>query len=573
MKKFLSTIAIAGVATLALASCGGTTDTATKTDGGETTTTSSAKPSGSGQGTTTTTEAPVEKIDPTTYDWDNIQDREIHVWCSENAGVADLFESQINAYLESIGAEDFDVTVEGVGEGVAASNVLKDFTAAADIYCFAQDQLARLVSTNSIVPVSKKVTQTLATEVDDFSVKAATIGNTMYAYPITSDNGYIMFYNKTDMAGVDMTDYEAIIAKCEEKGTKFSWDLKNIWFSAGFFFGAGCVSEWETDDYGEFIHMEDNFAEKGLDSIKAMYKLLSSSAYVNSSSGADFSAANRSSVVITGSWDITTAKGALGDDYAATVLPKIHNEAGEATQIYEFSGCTLMGVKPQVEEDRVLLLQFIANHLAGEECSTARFNQLSWGPSNLASQKNSDVSSVPALQALCTQRDNYSVAQGNIYGSWWTVGNNIATEAAETDGSDEALQAVLDNYETKLKEAFQLRGCSLVGDWNGWGNANPDNVMTYSAADGTYTMTFTIPDTLAGDDDEGNPKNRGGRIIKAGTWETIANVENVDEASQALVDMEKSMANGDKNIYFLEVGTYTLVYDEVAQTIHITKAE
>lgn len=559
MKKFLSTLAIAGVATLALASCGGTTDTATKNTGEATST--PAKPSGSGQGTTTTTEAPVELIDPKTYDWDNIENREILVWVSEKDGVADLFEQQINDYLEELGLDDFQVTVSGVSEGNAAGQVLDDLGAAADIYCFAQDQLARLVSTGSICSVSKQVTQTLAEEVDEFSVKAATVGNTMYAYPITSDNGYIMFYNKADMAGVDMTDYEAIIEKCETLHTKFSWDLKNIWFSAGFFFGAGCVSEWETDDDGEFIHMEDTFAEKGLDSVKAMYKLLSSPAYTNSSSGADFAAADRSSVVITGSWDITTARSALGDNYAATVLPKFHNEAGDATQIYEFSGCKLMGVKPQVEADRVLLLQCIANYLAGEECSTARFNQLKWGPSNLASQKNSDVSTEPALQALYKQRDEYSIAQGNIYGSWWTLGNKIAEEAKETDGSDEALQGVLDNYEKQLQDAFKLRGNMLVGQWNGWANTNPDNIMTKNA-DGTWSATFTVAD-------EGY---KGGRIVKAGTWNTVANVTNVDEESQVYVDMESSMANGDKNIEFKEGGTYTLVYDEVAQTIHITKA-
>ena len=78
---------------------------------------------------------------------------EIKVWVADN--VVDFTNQRVSdfmaAYPEYSG---FTVTVEPVGEGDAASNMITDVEAGADIFAFAQDQIARLVSAGALEAVA-----------------------------------------------------------------------------------------------------------------------------------------------------------------------------------------------------------------------------------------------------------------------------------------------------------------------------------------------------------------------------------------------------------------------------------
>ena len=111
---------------------------------------------------------------------------EIKVWVADN--VVDFTNQRVSdfmaAYPEYSG---FTVTVEPVGEGDAASNMITDVEAGADIFAFAQDQIARLVSAGALEAVAPQNINAVKDENDTGSVAAATVGDTLYAYPLTSD--------------------------------------------------------------------------------------------------------------------------------------------------------------------------------------------------------------------------------------------------------------------------------------------------------------------------------------------------------------------------------------------------
>ena len=76
----------------------------------------------------------------------------ITIWVAEN--VQTFTQNQIKAFQEANPQyAGYTVTVEPVGEGDAATNMITDVEGGADIYGFAQDQLARLVSSGAIMPV------------------------------------------------------------------------------------------------------------------------------------------------------------------------------------------------------------------------------------------------------------------------------------------------------------------------------------------------------------------------------------------------------------------------------------
>ena len=540
MKKFLSTLAIAGVATLALASCNGGDATTTKGGG------SSDKYTG-----------------------------KLTVWCSTSEGVSTLFKTKGEAWLKANGYDGVTLDVTPVSEGDAVGKVLEDLDAAADIYCFAQDQLSRAVTGNAIAKVANAYLDGVKSRNTTGGLISGTVGDTLYAYPLTNDNGYIMMYDKSVFEGVDMTDMTAIIEKCEDAGKNFSFNLGNIWYSAGFFFAqdeAGkrlCTSEWTTDDEGKFTGCVDTFdSDNGLIAMKGMYELLSSDAFNDKAEASEFNAATKSAVVVVGSWGASVAREILGDNFAATVLPKFTVD-GKKYQLGSFSGSKLMGVKPQTDAKKTKVAHALADYLSGEEVQKALFEEQGWGGTNknvqaLDAYKNDEV-----LASLSTQA-NYAIPQGQILGAWWTIGNAIKTNAEATDGSDAALKGVLDTYWNDLSAAFEdakkayenpnFGKLTWCGSNSGWNTASADFLLTDT--DGVYTITlvFEESDTM-----------KKGRFIKNGSnWDTVANFTNVDSESADLVE-----DGDDHNLVFKEAGTYniTITITDGTPSIHIVKAE
>ena len=79
---------------------------------------------------------------------DDSSSGQIKVWCAENA--VDLTKKQLEDFKKENPKLKVNFKVEAQGEGEAASNMVTDVEAGADIFCFAQDQLARLVSAGAL---------------------------------------------------------------------------------------------------------------------------------------------------------------------------------------------------------------------------------------------------------------------------------------------------------------------------------------------------------------------------------------------------------------------------------------
>ncbi len=118
----------------------------------------------------------------------------ITVWVGESA--VELTKKQIEDYnnTNSDGIV-FKADVHPVSEATSADQMLVDINAGADLYCFAQDQFARLVQAGALNPLGVKAAEAVIEANDPGVVAAATSGETRYAYPMTSDNGYCMYYD------------------------------------------------------------------------------------------------------------------------------------------------------------------------------------------------------------------------------------------------------------------------------------------------------------------------------------------------------------------------------------------
>ena len=412
---------------------------------------------------------------------------DITLWVSTTSGVKELTEKQIDAFEAANPGITINATVETVGEGDAATQVLTDVATAPDMYCFAQDQLTRLVQANALAKLGNATTEKVKESNDAGSVKAATVAGTLYAFPLTSDNGYFMYYDKSVISEDIVDDLDAIVAACEAAGKNISFAVEgNGWYTAAFYFATGCTSTWTTDDAGEFTAVQDDFnSEKGLIALRGMQKLLQSPAYVNSAEAKDFGAAIPSAVVVSGVWDSNIAQEILGENYAATDLPSFTVD-GQSYHLSSFSGNKLMGVKPQDDAKKAAVCQQLALYLTGEECQVARFEEFGWGPSNLQAQKLDEVVNNAALNALALQ-SQYATPQGNIHGSWWSAVTNPGVVAKKADSTVEDLQKALDEYKAVLDKLVELtpaqrRAFTVIGSVGG-ANWDTDFLMTETSTD------------------------------------------------------------------------------------------
>ena len=358
-------------------------------------------------------------------------DGEIKVWVAE--ATVEFTKAQIEIF-KAANPEyaNMTVTVQPVGEGDAASNMLTDVEAGADLYVFAQDQLARLVAAGALEVVYEENVPVIEANNDAGSVGAVKLGGTMYAYPMTSDNGYFLYYDKSVVT--DPTNMEAILADCEAAGKNVYFEINSGWYQTAFFFGAGCTLTYGTDDTGAIISMDCDYAsENGVKALKSMIKLAQSPVFVNGSSASN---ATNLGAIVDGTWDAVAVQGILGENYAAVKLPTI-----DGFQLGGFGGFKMLGVKPQTDDAKLAACDALALFLSSGEVQTARFEAVGWGPSNLAAQQSEAVQADIALSALAAQLA-YTMPQGQYPGEYWSLATALGDDIL-ADKLDNATDAEL----------------------------------------------------------------------------------------------------------------------------------
>ena len=365
---------------------------------------------------------------------------EIKIWVAE--ATVEFTKAQVEAF-KAANPEyaGMTVVIEPVGEGDAASNMLTDVEAGADIFGFAQDQLARLVAAGALIDVAPENAEIVVAQNDAGSVSAVKMGDVMYAYPMTSDNGYFMYYDKSVVT--DPTNLEAVLADCEKAGKSFYMEINSGWYQTAFFFGAGCTLTYSTDDAGNIVAMDCDYAsENGVKALKSMIKLAKSPAHVNGSSASN---ATNLGAIVDGTWDAAVVKEMLGENYAAVKLPTV-----DGYQLGGFGGFKMLGVKPQTDESKLAACDALALYLTSGEVQAARFDAVGWGPSNLEAQQSEGVKADIALSALASQLQ-YCIGQGQYPGEYWSLATALGDDilADKYDAyTDEQLMEVMTTFQT-----------------------------------------------------------------------------------------------------------------------------
>ncbi|HOP10303.1 MAG TPA: extracellular solute-binding protein [Oscillospiraceae bacterium] len=378
---------------------------------------------------------------------------DILVWAADE--VVEFTQTKCDEFLAANPdlAEKFTITVSAMGEGEAATQMITDVEAGADVFAFAQDQLGRLVQAGALSPLGGTYMTDAQANNDAGSVAAATMGDTMYAYPLTSDNGYFLFYDKSVVT--DPSTLDGILTQCENAGKYFYMENQSGWYLVTFFFGAGCHYTTTANSEGAINTVDCDFnSAAGLGAFKALIAMAQNPGFQRSDSfAAQFNPdGGQAGAAISGTWDAANIKGYLGDNYGVSKLPTMTVD-GQQVQMGAWGGFKLLGVNPTQSAEAVVASHKLAAYLTSGDVQLARYNAKGWGPSNKTAQQDSAVLADEALAALQAQLV-YSPAQPQCSANYWTKMEAFGTDVnagVYNDYTDAQLQTVLDDLVAYLK--------------------------------------------------------------------------------------------------------------------------
>lgn len=357
------------------------------------------------------------------------------VWASEED--QDLTTKLLDDFKALYPDVTFEITLGAESESTAKDTVLTDVEAAADVYAFADDQINELVQAGALQEVVANYTYDVAGENVSGAVEAASKDGKLYAYPMTADNGYFMFYDSSVFTEDDVKSLEKMIEVADAAGKKVAMCVSDGWYIYSFFQGAGLELTLNEDGTNTCTWN----AAGGTDVAQAIIDLASSNGFVDMTDEEMATQIAEGNVVacVNGTWRAETAAEAWGDNYAATKLPTF-KVAGKDCQMSSYSGYKLIGVNPHSKNLGWAML--LAEFLTNEDSQKARFEARGLGPANSAAAASPEVQSNPAIAALAEQAA-YATPQ-RVGGKYWdpakTLGQILAS--GNPDGTD--LQQLLD---------------------------------------------------------------------------------------------------------------------------------
>lgn len=393
----------------------------------------------------TAAEAVVSGSEPSTEMAFNTQETEdngvveLTIWSEPDN--FDMLNKMIESFKqEYAGQAEFDITLAEGSDANTKDVLLGDIHNGADVFPFADDQLSSMVAAGALYPVPN------ADEVKsanlEASVDAASINDILYAYPMTADNGYFLYYDKSVLTEEDVKTMDGMLAALGAAGKTFSMELTSGWYSYSFFGNTGL--EFGINEDGVTNYCDWNSAEgdiKGVDIAQAILDITANPAFINETDSEFVDGVKNGSVGagISGVWNAVAIKEAWGDNYGAVKLPT-YTVAGQQVQMASFKGYKMLGVNAYSKHPEWAAK--LADWLTNEENQTLRFEERSQGPSNINAAASDAVKQVPAIQAVIEQSEFGKLQR--VGNSYWSACSKFGDTMVAGNPTGQDLQEIMD---------------------------------------------------------------------------------------------------------------------------------
>ncbi|WP_163192789.1 extracellular solute-binding protein [Clostridium thermarum] len=364
----------------------------------------------------------------------------LKVWGSQEDQA--LLGKMIESFKAAHPDKEYTIELGVVSEADAKTRYLEDPAAAADVFSFANDQLYDLVNAGGLYEVTRNKDAIIAAN-SEGSIEAATADGKLYAYPMTADNGYFMYYDKSVVSDEDVKTLDGILAAADKAGKKVFMDVSNGWYIASFFLGAGGTLTMK--DGKQVIDWNNETGVKVGEAIKAFTAhkafLTGDDAVLTGGFGDTIAAG------VSGTWNAEAIKSKLGDNFGAAKLPTFTVD-GKQVQMGSFAGYKLVGVNSQTKSpvDAMDLAEWLTN----EENQALRFKERAMGPSNKKVAESAEVKANLPLAAL-SEQSKYATSQKDVSGSYWAPAEAFGT-AMEAKDYSKSIKEQLDAMVQQIQQ-------------------------------------------------------------------------------------------------------------------------
>lgn len=341
---------------------------------------------------------------------------------------------------------DFNIDFKAQSEADCKEALLSDPQAGADVFAFADEQLGLLAAAGLLVPIENA--EQVRSDNLSSAVKAASVGGVMYAYPITSDNGYFLYYNKAYFTEEYVQSLDAILDIADKNKKYFTMDWSSAWYVYSFFGCTGMTVGLNSDGVSNYCTWNSTEGDiKGVDVLAAMTDIVGHESFLNSNDSGFLEGAANGSVIagISGAWNSDKLAEVWGDDLGAAKLPT-YTCGGTQVQMASFSGSKLIGVNAYSKEHD--WAEKLAEWIANEKNQALRFEKRGQIPSNTKAAKAESVRNSPVAAAVMEQAE-YSQLQ-RVGERFWKPPVEVAMciDADNPPGAD--FQRMLDVMVNKM---------------------------------------------------------------------------------------------------------------------------
>jgi len=381
------------------------------------------------------------------------------VWASQEDQA--MIKEMCNAYAAANPGKTYKFLYGVQSESDAADKVLNDPESGPDVFAFASDQINKLIQAGALARVGGAILEDIKASNSAESIDAATVTiggeERTYAFPMTGDNTYFLYYDSSKLSADDVKSLDKMLEVAAASGKQVAFKLYDDgWYLSSFFFADSDLYYKVTysDDLTESAVFINYDSADGLEVMKALRGYFANPALSANVDDSKIIAGIQSGTIIaavSGTWNKTAIQDVWGANMAVTVLPTA-TIGGKQIQLNGFFGYKLIGVNgySQNKAEALKLAQWLTN----EQNQLIRFQVRGFGPTNKLVKESKEVKNDKVISVVLKQAEYFRTQKG-VPGAYWTPMASLTKQFVDVDPmslSDADLQALLDSLCAQVRK-------------------------------------------------------------------------------------------------------------------------
>ncbi|MBR5098628.1 MAG: extracellular solute-binding protein [Spirochaetales bacterium] len=381
------------------------------------------------------------------------------VWGSQEDQA--MLKEMCNAYAAAHPENTYKFLYGVQSESDAADKVLNDPESGPDVFAFASDQINKLIQAGALARVGGAILEDIKSVNSAESIDAATVTisgeERTYAFPMTGDNTYFLYYDSSKLSAEDVKSLDKMLEVAAASGKQVAFKLYDDgWYLSSFFFADPDLyyKVTYTDDLTESSVFINYDSANGLAVMEALRSYFANPALSANVDDSKIIAGIQSGTIIaavSGTWNKKAIEDVWGANMAVAVMPTA-TIGGKAVQLNGYFGYKLIGVNgySQNKGEALKLAQWLTN----EQNQLLRFQTRGFGPTNKVVKASAEVKNDKVISVVLKQSEYFRTQKG-VPGAYWTPMASLTKQFADVDPttvSDADLQALLDSLCAQIRK-------------------------------------------------------------------------------------------------------------------------